>query len=360
MKKNILICFDGTSNDPSDANEENSKSEDNSISNVLKLHLLAGGDLENRAGPLQGQESYYYSGVGTRGRTRIRRLLSAGLAIREPKLIRKAAKTDLAKNYKPGDRIFIFGFSRGAAIARMFASELATRGFKQKGAGVVGAITPRVHFLGAWDTVASLGVPNLDDDTEPSGTEIFEDNSIAFNIRTAVHLVSIDDQRLAFRPTLMNHESRVEELWFPGGHSDIGGGYRRDGLSDVTLRLMLNRAKANGANFRSPSSIDYENLGGGDADIEADEVEVEPDVNGKLHADAQNRRPQRVKDRTLKARRVYVLKNNVAVSSPRPILHHSVLERLNRTSSYRPSNLQTGSFEVLNKNGSKGTFSGWS
>ena len=102
MKKNILICFDGTSNDPSDANEENSKSEDNSISNVLKLHLLAGGDLENRAGPLQGQESYYYSGVGTRGRTRIRRLLSAGLAIREPKLIRKAAKTDLAKTTNQG------------------------------------------------------------------------------------------------------------------------------------------------------------------------------------------------------------------------------------------------------------------
>jgi len=128
-RKRILICLDGTGNDPRDAVQEVDKKgqvEDDNISNVLKLHLLAGGRLdEQRMNP--SQVSLYYSGVGTRG-TIFRRALASAFARFEPGRIQKEAYEDLCDHYEPGDEIFIFGFSRGAAIARMLAVQIAQEG----------------------------------------------------------------------------------------------------------------------------------------------------------------------------------------------------------------------------------------
>jgi uncharacterized protein (DUF2235 family) len=87
----IIICLDGTGNDPEDAVQESTKDgrlEDDNISNVLKLHLLAGGKLNN-AQDNAGQQTYYYSGVGTKGTVFRRTLASifAKLSITNPPMI---------------------------------------------------------------------------------------------------------------------------------------------------------------------------------------------------------------------------------------------------------------------------------
>jgi hypothetical protein len=55
----------------------------------------------------------------------------------------------------------------------------------------------------------------------------------------ALHLAALDEQRLAFRPTLINHDGRALEIWLAGAHSNIGGGYRKDGIGDIVLRLLI-------------------------------------------------------------------------------------------------------------------------
>jgi hypothetical protein len=129
MAKKIMICFDGTNNEPSDAMQKTSpfkrnKVKDCSISNVLKLHLMFGGNLKNTLKSPQ-QQSFYYPGVGTY-RGKLWELFNAALALPAGDIttIIRAARKDLKKTYEPGDQIFIFGFSRGAAIARRFASLL--------------------------------------------------------------------------------------------------------------------------------------------------------------------------------------------------------------------------------------------
>ena len=223
----LIFCFDGTCNDPGDAGDF---SHDGSISNVLKLHALLGGKLTPRNGEndkTPGQRSFYYSGIGTYGGY-FRKKLNAMFAPpgADMEQILASGKKDLDENFKDGDEIFIFGFSRGAAIARMFASKIG----KESGR--------RVKFLGVFDTVAATkNSLDLDPDTFPASGIVFEDGTMGEHIDEAAHLVSIDEKRIAFQPTLFNKDKRVTEVWFAGVHSDIGGGYWFDGLSDITLKF---------------------------------------------------------------------------------------------------------------------------
>lgn len=116
-----------------------------------------------------------------------------------------------------------------------------------------------------FDTVASIGLPNLSDDDLPDYDVKFQGRfTISPAINEALHLVSIDENRKAFKPTLMNQDSRVTEVWFPGVHSDIGGGYLRDFLSDVTLEFMLNhiKRKYGGVKIFPPNEVEYSSLAG--------------------------------------------------------------------------------------------------
>ena len=259
MGKNITICFDGTSNHPRDARQEREwfglgDMEDSSITNIVKLHLLLGGNFLNTARNA-GQHSFYYSGIGTYG-NRLQRLFNVVFApenLDVGRIINEAI-SDLSGVWKKGDKVYLFGFSRGAAVARRFASILLN-------AGLPGSKdTPSVRFLGVFDTVASLGLPNLDDEEKPVSDVVFENNTVAANVEEALHLVSLDENRIAFQPTLMNLDSRVTEIWFPGAHADIGGGFYYDGLSDIALDFLLQELKKRdpGVEIISPDEIDYE------------------------------------------------------------------------------------------------------
>lgn len=356
--KRILICIDGTNNDPNDAVEKYDESgllEDDSISNVLKLHILAGGTLDNKSTD-PDQHSFYYVGVGNRGATHIYKNASAMFAITEPRKILEKAYGDLAENYQAGDSIFIFGFSRGAAIARWLAQKIADDGLVWEKTTV--AENLEIAFLGVWDTVAAFGGVNLDPDKQPSSTEVKEENGrIAANVSSAYHLVSVDDPRLAFRPVLMGAEERVHEIWFPGVHSDVGGGYRNDNLSDITLGFMLEKAGLAGVKFKNPDQIDYARL----ASISAEDVTIEPDVEGPLHLKtviddkAYVAWLQEKKWKTIMApRKIYVAVDD-AVSNRLPLIHHSVLKRKTKlTYRYDPPNLAAlgNNYRILAEDGS--------
>ncbi len=349
MAKNLVFCFDGTSNDPEDAVQERTRSgglEDSSITNVLKLHLLLGGDLKDGNPHGLPQLSLYYPGVGTYGNA-LKRAFNLGLALTDVGRIIDAGLEDLRKHHQPGDRIFVIGYSRGAAIARRFCSVVSkTTGLKNK----------KVDLLVCFDTVASIGMPDLHTDRRPASDVIFEDRFIAKNIKQAIHCVSLDDKRRAFQPTLMNAEARVTEIWFAGAHSDVGGGRRRDGLSDSVLRFVLDEfeRRRTGLVTIPPTAVKYDEISASDEEtaIELDDLIVEPNTFGISHEQSKGG----LFSSFLLYDRSCVVISDDKITKQRPWVHHSVAERIYGDDDYRPTSLKKSRHEILYPDWTRNTF----
>jgi hypothetical protein len=180
----------------------------------------------------------------------------------------------LMDTYEEGDRIFIFGFSRGAYTARALAAVLHVFGLlrsgneglipyilrlyaaKAKAAKARGGVVQaeenfkytfahavEVHFCGVWDTVSSYGWI-YDAIVLP-----FEGQNPA--IKTGRHAVSIDERRCCYQDNLWGEslpDQDIRQVWFAGVHSDVGGSYPEDtaGLSKIALEWMLLQAEAAG------------------------------------------------------------------------------------------------------------------
>lgn len=180
-------------------------------------------------------KKHYETGVGTRfghlgkviggiagvgARTRVRESLEA-----------------LEKNFAQGDKdVDVIGFSRGAAIAIHFANQVC----KMPG-------SPRVRFLGLFDTVPSFGVPGND-------LDLHWDLDCPDNIDAGFHALSLDERRHTF-PLHRLSSPKVIEVWFRGVHSDVGGGNRNTGLSSIALNWMFQNA------IRSGLPLDTEKVG---------------------------------------------------------------------------------------------------
>jgi hypothetical protein len=110
------------------------------------------------------------------------------------------------------------------------------------------------YFIGVWDTVRSLGVPLGYKDWELTlWPHRFHDHDLNPFVRYAFHALSIDDRRQQFLPTVWNEPTKAQEtgdpvgqvfeqVWFPGVHADVGGGYEDAGLADVALSWMVEKA----------------------------------------------------------------------------------------------------------------------
>lgn len=343
MPKTLIFCFDGTCNDPQDAGDWR---EDESITNICKLHALFGGSLDNKAtlslDNKETQHSFYYSGVGTYGGA-MQRLFNMALAPEQGDVGRiiKTALGDLKKARRPSDRVLAFGFSRGAALARRFASLLA----KEKIA---------IKFLGVFDTVASIGRPDLDPSTRPASDVLFEDETMAATVEQAVHLVALDEERLAFQPTLFNQDKRVLEAWFPGAHADVGGGFFHDGLSNIALEFMLKEVESRCAGIvrwlnpnYEDSLIRYDMLKDeAGTKIVSDDLTITPIAKGVMHK--KNRGG--VGRATLRPRELCVHRKDKPCNIA-PILHHSVRERFMRMPDYRPFPLRGKAYRILELGG---------
>ncbi|MBH0056631.1 DUF2235 domain-containing protein [Pseudoalteromonas sp. SWXJZ94C] len=347
--KTLIFNFDGTGNEPRDAEQFSSEhfKEDASISNILKLHLLLGGKLEGSpVTPFPNQLSFYYQGIGTKG-SRLKRVLNQTLAPRGDDVasILNQALNDFKAHYQLGDTLLLTGFSRGAALARRFAKCLEL------------LISERV-YLCVFDTVASIGFSKISKAAIGAEHVIFENHTIATNITQALHCVAVDEKRRAFEPTLMNTQSNITELWFAGAHSDIGGGYYRDGLADICLRFALEWLIEQPLNISLLTSydIDYEALLPNSNLIAQDDVTVIPDPLALSHQQNYFWFNPLFK---LIDRDCHVLVDNEA-SKLEPLVHHSVAERINKLTSYRPESLKKLHYKISYSDSSTLRFTGLS
>ncbi|MEN8193337.1 MAG: DUF2235 domain-containing protein [Bacteroidota bacterium] len=251
--RNVFILMDGTWND------ESGIAENNVTTNIHKLYQILSDDSTT-------QIKRYFRGIGNdEDNTWFQRLTHGAFGLDE-KRIRDDAYCTICKDYHPGDHIFIFGFSRGAASARMLASDLNKKGIPEeieiytrptanrrsnnieykfeKYTASQKTMSVDVQFLGVWDTVYAFNIPKLIFGISLFNRtyDLFNDKHVASNVQHAIHIVAIDETRKVFKPTLMNHDpERILEVWFPGVHSDVGGGYEEDEMGRITLNYMLQK-----------------------------------------------------------------------------------------------------------------------
>lgn len=255
MSKRIVFCADGTwDSDPKDTN-------------VFKIfEALSDND---------DQIPFYDDGVGTEGLP-IWQLLGAAFGSGLWRKIKTGYQT-IAEEYSPGDSIYLFGFSRGAYTARSLAGMIAICGLptkKQPDDCVETAFNAyrdkinrqcyldelkdfemfnaQITMVGVWDTVGALGIPAVVGELDPL-LYGFLDTSLHPNVLNAYHALAIDEQRAEFYPTLWTSQPKpgqtLEQVWFCGAHSDVGGGDSdevagKPALSNITLAWMLGKAAA--------------------------------------------------------------------------------------------------------------------
>ncbi len=273
--KRLVVCSDGTWNNP--------EQEDNGIpapTNVFKIYNAIADD--DGSTP---QLRYYHPGVGGEGGI-FDKVAGGALGIGISRHI-KSAFHWLGTNYQVGDEIFLFGFSRGAFTARSIGGFLgrglldlgglnpkdawqrvdaAFDAYRQPGsdqswaesdwAFFHGAEATPVKFIGVWDTVGALGIPNdleILNIFERPGKWRFHDTNLGTNVAVARHAMAIDEVRSSFTITRWANTAAhadAKERWFPGVHSDIGGGYAETGLSDIALQWMMEESGDAGLHFR--------------------------------------------------------------------------------------------------------------
>lgn len=364
QQKTICFSFDGTGNEPKDVR---GFTKDESISNVLKMHVLMGGGAEGGRSDTttpsgEPQCTFYYSGIGTShlakkakqtGRT-FRSLQNALNMFWAPEWgdagrILTEAHQDLSNTYRTGDRVLVFGFSRGAALARKFISE-----------ALKGGECEEIAFLGVFDTVAALD--GVHRSREKISTDVvFENGTLDQRVRRAVHLLALDETRIPFTPTQINkdaaHPGRILEVWFPGVHSDVGGGYWLDGLSDLALAFMIGECeKTLGDEIRihkgDQTSLQQllESQGGPVGGLEVDDLLIYPMVHGALHTHS----GLMTRVGRERPRHVCVRVDDEPSKEPHdvPVIHHSVPQRFKHVSGYRPHSLRGLKFRLLLSNGS--------
>jgi len=213
--------------------------------------------------------------------------------------------TYISRNYQSGDSIHISGFSRGAYTARALAGMIAKigllnketydpndkedgyrRGYeawiKAKGITFQGkdilinmlntvtglaeevvariALKPRdlipdvpMSSVGVWDTVGSMGIPEY---IKGRRRDLFSFVDTALNpkVEHGFHAMALDEERRDFPVTRWQKDPRIEEVWFTGAHSDVGGGYpaQECGLSDIALNWMMLKFQSVGVLLADP------------------------------------------------------------------------------------------------------------
>lgn len=268
----LAVFFDGTWNTPSDK------------TNVYKLYKLV-----NDIDPSR-QQAEYIQGVGTGDKGGLlsffNRFLGGAFGDGLSENIVKGYRW-LADAYRAEDEIFLFGFSRGAYTARSLAGMIRNCGILRKdhleqadeayalyrdhlppdSAPAVEfrrrfSVDAPVAFVGVWDTVGSLGIP-VEGLSLPGFKEHykFHDTKLSHNVKAAYHALAANEYRSAYGPTLWTKndpdsqqrpaELPVEQRWFLGAHSNVGGGYVNDTLCNISCRWLQKMAQKHGLVFFS-------------------------------------------------------------------------------------------------------------
>ena len=301
MQKNIILCFDGTGNKYGENNTNVVKIFENIIRNEKQVGL-------------------YDPGVG------ISSLLGKAFGAGLQKNIEDGYMY-LLDRFEHGDKIFIFGFSRGAFTARSLAGMLYHFGLLEKGSNNLLSQVSNLynkkkldmakgfkstfsreckpHFIGVWDTVASLGYFH---------GKTFYDPTLNPDIKYAYQAAAIDEKRKKFPISLWDENKKkpyqkIEQVWFAGVHSDVGGYYKELGLSDIALGWMMDMAIAHGM-IAKPNW----------------QKNLKQDCTDKLHNSRNGFwRLWRKRHRSI---------------SKGALFHQSVLDRIKKDEKYRPKNVK--------------------
>jgi uncharacterized protein (DUF2235 family) len=305
MARNLVVCCDGTANEFARHH-----------TNVVKLYSTLVHDDP-------AQCTYYHPGIGTMeppgALTPLARRVTRGLGMALGAYLEndiRDAYAFLMQTFKEDDRVFMFGFSRGAYTVRCVASLLRMYGLLRPGnealvpyairmmmaiqkardtRGTTHADTTQEYFelaarfkqtmareckpwfIGVWDTVSSVGWKE-----NPLKLPFTAGNS---DIAIGRHAIALDERRAFFRTNLWRPDPKLEatngpkdllQVWFPGVHSDVGGGYpeQESGLSKLALDWMLDEAEPHGLLVNQQRKAE---VLGGAAPF------VKPDANGMMH-----------------------------------------------------------------------------
>lgn len=257
--KRIVLCTDGTWNTPDQEDRGKRKP-----TNVVKV---ARSILPNSDDGIS-QIVFYSDGVGTNWG--LDRIAGGGFGLGLSANIVDAYQF-LVNNFVVDDEIYLFGFSRGAYTARSLAGLINTIGILPKDHAYYTpdayslyrdqvpedvaanfrtnhkAISTQIKFVGVWDTVGALGIP-VGLFERFNRRYSFHEVGLTPNIENAFHALSIDEQRKPFAPSLWqkkkDSQQILEQVWFAGVHSNIGGGYSKDGLANISLHWMKDKAKS--------------------------------------------------------------------------------------------------------------------
>lgn len=288
--KRIISCSDGTWNKPG--------KKDRGIevkTNVAKMYECI--CPKGKDGTVQVK--IYDEGVGT-GYTWKDRLTGGATGKGIDRNIKDIYEFFLL-NYEKGDEIYLFGFSRGAYTARSVGGFIRNCGILRRenihlvdkayslyrdrndytmpdsdlmksfrAAYCVEDITP-IHFIGVWDTVGALGIPLPWYKLANINRYKFHDVKLSSFVRHAYHALAIDERRTLFSPTLWQQSKnavetgkkaqKLEQRWFAGVHSNVGGGYADCHLSNICLQWLIEKAESAGLCYIDPpliKSTDYD------------------------------------------------------------------------------------------------------
>lgn len=378
QSRNLVICCDGTSNEPAPADKAAGGT------NVARLFRC----LKKS----ENQIVYYDPGIGTSGildlwrrrtnRWRAMAEQATGYGLDEH-VVR--AYRFICENWRVGDRLWLFGFSRGAYTARVVAglihqvgllrpeqsnlADFALKAYKQSSdkddlsigwafAHAVSSREVRIHFMGLWDTVGSMIAP-LKDRIGFGLTHLpyTRRNPSVARVR---HAMAIDERRRMFRlsqwlptdyvPNRFDASQTVPQdvlqVWFAGAHGDVGGGHpeAESGLSKLSLAWMAGEAAEAGLSIDSRILA---NMVEGQTRQDGTLAFCRADTNGQIHPQPTGRWkwfeyvPKRTKWREWAARRnflgVYFPQGEPRPMAPNEWIHASVKTRM--ASGYAPVNL---------------------
>ena len=380
MAKNIVVCCDGTGNEVS-----------GNLSNVLKLFKVAQKN--------EQQVVFYQAGVGTLAVDdawqRLKQKAKAVFALATGYGLDAEIASGyqfICENWYRGDQIYLFGFSRGAYAARAIAGFIHTIGLLPRAqlnllgyaltaykrsserndlsiawefGRTVSAQPAKIHFLGVWDTVASIITPRKDRFFPTLLTLPFTRRNPSVEIFR--HAISIDECRRMFRLNRWQPQQQfvdnpfdkntkavsqdIKQVWFAGVHSDVGGGYpeSESGISKFPLGWMIDEAVGAGLsiNSRSRNAIVF-----GKQNSNSRHVYSIPESNARLHRSLVGAwkileiLPKSAKWRERKEKHHFWFyfplgeRRNMTVDEDAPLIHESVVDRMTNHG-YNPANLPT-------------------
>ena len=325
MPKNIVVFSDGNGQEGGKGNN----------TNVYKLFNM----VEDRTAD---QVTFYDRGLGTGWRKITGNISGMGIS----QNIYESYQF-IFENYLAGDNIFLFGFSRGATTVRSLSAFIHLFGILPKSRRELIRQAYRIYkiedsterkrqaddfisrhhnqwtkikFLGVWDTVAALGLPvkSLSTlvDWFPFFRHKFHNLTLSESVEHARQALAIDDERLTFHPKIWDREIKdyqtMKQIWFCGMHTDVGGGYSEQELSDIPLTWMIEEAKKIGLKIYPKNK-----------------VKINPNADGIMH-DSRKGFPG------------YLFRKKIrswnTSTHDKPVIHQSVLLRkLNKNNTTTPT-----------------------